>query len=432
MDKNTFALKPPMGWNSYDCFGHAVDENEFKMNVDYVAEHLKEYGWEYCIVDFCWSYPIKKPIYAPNQTYADGKFDVELNLDEYGRPLPAPEKFPSANGSFKYLADYCHQRGLKFGVHLMRGIPRQAVEYKLPILGTDGITADMIISGEDCDWLNHNKGIDMDKPGAEEYLDSIFRQYAEWEVDYIKLDDAARPYTDGRKKEVEGYHNAILKTGRPMVLSLSPGAISADTAPVQDAEHFMEFANAWRIKDDVWDKSKHLREIFPIASKWVQYTGAGHFPDCDMLPIGRLLKCGGFGGERDSRLTESEKEVMLSLWSLIRSPLMMGGHLPESKEEDLKFYKQREIIDINQNSHDNRVVVDDNKFPIWGAKVGDTEYIACFNVAKGIRLKAFSVDVPDGYSVADVWRKKQVRVHNGKVRFILKPMSVKLLRIEKL
>lgn len=429
MDKNDFAPKPPMGWNSYDCFGHAVDEDEFKANVDYIAEHLKEYGWEYCIVDFCWSYPIKKPIYAPNQTFENGKFDVELCLDEYGRPLPAPEKFPSANGSFRYLADYCHQRGLKFGIHLMRGIPRQAVEYKLPILGADGITADKIISGEDCDWLNHNKGIDMDKPGAKEYLDSLFKQYAEWEVDYIKLDDAARPYTIGRKKEVEGYHNAIIGAGRPMVLSLSPGAISHETAPIEDAEHFIKYANAWRIKDDVWDKTKHLRDIFPIAKKWVPFTGSGHFPDCDMLPIGRLLKCGGFGGERDSRLTKCEKEVMLTLWALIRSPLMMGGHLPESKEEDLEFYKQKEIIDINQNSYDNRVIVDDGKFPVWGAKVGKTEYVAYFNIAKGITLKYVAHDVSDGEEVVDVWSGKRLRPLSGKVRFILRPMSVKLLRI---
>ena len=431
MNKNDFAPKPPMGWNSYDCFGHAVDENEFKQNVDYVAENLKQYGWEYCVVDFCWSYPIKNIINAPSQTFENGKFDVELWLDDYGRPIPAPTKFPSANGSFKYLADYCHERGLKFGIHLMRGIPRQAVEYKLPIYGTDGITADMIISNEDCDWLNHNKGIDMDKKGAQEFLDSIFKQYAEWDVDYIKLDDASRPYTLQRRKEVEGYHKAIMNCGRPMVLSLSPGAISHETAPVEEAEHFMKYANAWRIKDDVWDNTKHLRDIFPIAKKWVKFIGRGHYPDCDMLPIGRLLKCGGFGGERDSRLTKKEKEVMLTLWALMRSPLMMGGHLPESKEEDLNFFKQEEVIDINQNSTDNRVVDDNDNYPIWGAKVGEKEYQACFNIAKGFLPKFWSVSVPNGYKAFDVWSGKELNVRKGKTRFCLAPMSVKLIRMEK-
>lgn len=431
MNKNDFAVKPPMGWNSYDCFGHSVDENEFKENVDYVVKNLKQYGWEYCVVDFCWSYPLKGIINAPHQNFENGKFDVELWLDDYGRPIPAPTKFPSANGSFKYLADYCHERGLKFGIHLMRGIPRQAVEYKLPIYGADGITADMIISGEDCDWLNHNKGIDMDKEGAQAFLDSIFKQYAEWEVDYIKLDDAARPYSLGRRKEVEGYHKAIMNCGRPMVLSLSPGAISHESAPVEEAEHFIKYANAWRIKDDVWDNVRHLRDIFPIAKKWVNFIGEGHYPDCDMLPIGRLLKCGGFGGERDSRLTQSEKEVMLTLWALMRSPLMMGGHLPESKEEDLKFYKQKEIISINQNSTDNRVIVDSDKYPVWGAKVDDKEYQAYFNISKGVLPKRITIKVKNGFKLYDVWAGKELSVKNGKVNFWLKPMSVKLIRKEK-
>lgn len=430
MNKNDFAPTPPMGWNSYDCFGHAVDEKEFKENVDYVEKHLKEYGYQYCVVDFCWSYPNKGIINAPNQNFQDGKFDVELRLDEYGRPIPAPTKFPSAKGSFKYLADYCHERGLKFGIHLMRGIPRQAVEYKLPVLGACGVTADMIISGEDCDWLNHNKGIDMDRTGAQEYLDSLFAQYAEWGVDYIKLDDASRPYTLGRRKEVEGYHKAIMKTGRPMVLSLSPGAISHESAPVEEGEHFVKYANAWRIKDDVWDNKKHLRDIFPIAKKWVNFIGAGHYPDCDMLPIGRLLKCGGFGGERDSRLTTKEKEVMLTLWALMRSPLMMGGHLPESKEEDIAFYKQKEVIEINQNSTDNRVVVDDDKYPVWGAKIGKKEYLAYFNTSKRPLPKLFTLKVESGVKAVDVWSGKELKIKRGKIRFMLFDLETKLIRLE--
>lgn len=431
MHKNDFALKPPMGWNSYDCFGHSVDENQFKENVDYVSKHLKKYGWEYCIVDFCWSYPIKGVINAPNQKYENGRFDVELWLDDHGRPIPAPTKFPHANGSFKYLADYCHEKGLKFGIHLMRGIPRQAVEYKLPIYGMSGVTADKIISGEDCDWLNHNKGIDMDKEGAQEYLDSLFMQYAEWEVDYVKIDDIARPYTSGRKKEVEGYLKAIMKSGRPMVLSLSPGAISHETAPISEAEHFIQYANAWRIKDDVWDKTKHLRDIFPIAKKWVKYIGEGHYPDLDMLPIGRLLKCGGFGGERDSKLKENEKEVMLTLWALMKSPLMIGGHLPGSKEEDLKFFRQEEVIDVNQNSTENKLIVDDDKFPIWGAKVRDREYQAYFNISKGILPKRFEIKLPSDAKAFDVWQGKEIKIKKRKARFWLMPMSVKLVRMEK-
>ncbi|MBO7156245.1 MAG: hypothetical protein J6V83_02455, partial [Clostridia bacterium] len=170
--------------------------------------------------------------------------------------------------------------------------------------------------------------------------------------------------------------------------------------------------------------------IFPIASKWVNFIGEGHFPDCDMLPIGRLLKCGGFGGERDSRLTEKEKEVMLTLWAMMRSPLMMGGHLPESKEEDLKFYKNREVIKINQDSTENRVITDSMKYPVWGAKVDGTEYVACFNVSKGIMPKFFNVEVK-GAKAFDVWQGKELKIKHGKVRFSLTKNSCKLIRIIK-
>lgn len=431
MNKNDFQQKPAMGWNSYDCFGHSVTESEFKENVDFLATHLKEYGWEYCVVDFCWSYPLVGAIYPPNQNFKDSKCDVELWLDEWGRPIPAPTKFPSANGSFKYLADYCHERGLKFGIHLMRGVPRQAVEYKLPIKGADGVTADMIISGEDCEWLNHNKGIDMEKKGAQEYLNSLFEQYAEWEVDYIKLDDASRPYTKGRMKEVEGYHKAIINSGRVMTLSLSPGAISHETAPVEEGEHFIKYSNSWRIKDDVWDSTKHLRDIFPIAKKWISFIGKGHYPDLDMLPIGRLLKCGGFGGERDSKLTKSEKEVMLTLWAIMRSPLMIGGHLPESKEEDLSFFKQREIIDINQNGTETTLIEYSDNYSVWGIKVNDREYRAYFNTSKNKIPKRVVARSEKSGKLTDVWKEKEIKVRKERVVFYLKNMSVKLIRMEK-
>ena len=216
-----------------------------------------------------------------------------------------------------------------------------------------------------------------------------------------------------------------------MVLSLSPGAISHETAPIEEAEHFVTYANAWRIKDDVWDNSKHLRDIFPIAKKWVKFIGRGHYPDCDMLPIGRLLKCGGFGGERDTRLTKEEKEVMLTLWALMKSPLMMGGHLIESKEEDLAFYKQEEVIAINQNSIDNRVITDDNKYPVWGAKVDEKDYQAYFNIAKGIVPKYTRIAIPEGCKAFDVWAGKEIKQRKRKIGVWLKPMSVKLIRMEK-
>ncbi len=214
------ALTPPMGWNSYDCYGSAVHEEEIKANADYMAKYLMPYGWKYIVVDFLWSYnnPSGSRIGNPFQKrLEDGSYIPWLSMDQYGRLLPDANKFPSAFGDngFKPLSDYIHSFGLKFGIHVMRGIPRQAVWAKTPVLGTNGITSDMIADTTSiCPWLNHMYGLNMKKPGSQEYLNSILKLYASWNVDFIKVDDIARPYS---KEEIEGYKNAIDLSGRQMV-----------------------------------------------------------------------------------------------------------------------------------------------------------------------------------------------------------------------
>jgi alpha-galactosidase len=250
------ALTPPMGWNSYNCFGSAVHEDEVKANADYIAKNLKQYGWQYVVVDFLWSYdnPPGSNIGNPFQkNLQDGSYIPWLTMDQWGRLLPQPTKFPSAFGGkgFGPLAAYIHSLGLKFGVHVMRGIPRQAVWAKSPVKGTNGITADMVAdTNSKCPWMNHMYGLNMKKPGAQEYLNSLLQLYAEWGVDFIKVDDLSRPYSE---LEVEGYSKAIKNCGRPIVLSLSPGA-----TPVAEADHAVINANMWRMADDFWDNWKEI------------------------------------------------------------------------------------------------------------------------------------------------------------------------------
>ena len=164
-----WAQTPPMGWNSWDCYGPTVMEKEVRANTDYMAEKLKQYGWEYIVVDIRW--------FVANDTAGGyNQVDPQYVLDEYGRYQPAVNRFPSAadGKGFKELADYVHSKGLKFGIHIMRGIPKVAVEKKLPVLGADGVTADQIYSPEgQCGWLRDNYTIVADRPGAQEYYNSI-------------------------------------------------------------------------------------------------------------------------------------------------------------------------------------------------------------------------------------------------------------------
>ncbi len=249
--QSNLASTPPMGWNSYNCFGSAVHEDEVKANADYMAKNLKQFGWQYIVVDFLWAYdnPPGSTVGNPFRSrLPDGSYIPWLSMDQYGRLLPDANKFPSSFGGngFKPLSNYIHSLGLKFGIHVMRGIPRQAVWAKSAVLGTNGITADMIADTSSvCPWLNHMYGLNMQKPGAQEYLNSILKLYASWDVDFIKVDDISRPY---RTAEIEGYYKAIQNCGRSVVLSLSPGE-----TPVKDSAHVKEYANMWRMADDFWD-----------------------------------------------------------------------------------------------------------------------------------------------------------------------------------
>src|SRR6266436_1130575 len=267
-----WAPKPPMGWNSWDCFATSVTEAQTKAQADQMARLLAQYGWRYIVVDIQWYEPHAKDFnYRPN---------AKLMMDEWGRLWPATNRFPSsANGvGFKALTDYVHGQGLKFGVHLLRGIPRQAVEQNTAIKGTSFRAADIADRTSACSWNGDMWGVDMTKPGAQEYYESVFALFAEWGIDFVKVDDISRPY---HRSEIEAIRRAIDRTGRPMVLSLSPGE-----TPLDAGEHVSRQANLWRVSDDFWDKWPLLLEQFERLEKWTPFRGPGHFPDADMLPLG--------------------------------------------------------------------------------------------------------------------------------------------------
>jgi len=287
----SWALTPPMGWNSWDCFGPTVEEHEVKANADYMAKYLKKYGWEYVVVDIRWFVENDK---AGGYNQKDPRYVI----DEYGRYLPAVNRFPSAAGGkgFRELADYIHGKGLKFGIHIMRGVPKTAVERKLPVKGAGNITADQIYSTEmQCEWLRDNYTIVAGKPGAQEYYDSLFELYAGWGVDFVKVDDLSKPY---HRDEIEMIRKAIDKCGRPIVFSTSPGA-----TPVSAADHVSRNANMWRMVNDVWDIWGDVTHLLDVSQDWYPYIAPGTWPDCDMIPLGHIAIRGERGKPRMTRLT---------------------------------------------------------------------------------------------------------------------------------
>lgn len=402
------ANTPPLGWNSYNCFGSAVHEDEVKANADYMASHLKQYGWQYIVVDFLWSYdnPPGSNIGNPFQrNLQDGSYVPWLTMDKWGRLLPQPNKFPSAFGGhgFKPLSDYIHGLGLKFGIHVMRGIPRQAVWAKTPVMGAPGITADMIADTSSvCPWMNHMYGLNMNKPGAQAYLNSLLQLYADWEADFIKVDDLSRPYSNA---EVEGYKKAIDQCGRPVVLSLSPGA-----TPVAQAAHAAQYSNMWRMADDFWDNWKEILQMMDFAKQWEGVGGAGHWPDCDMLQIGKLSKRGPVGQERYSRFTDDELYTHITFWSIYKSPLMIGGNLPENRELENKLLTNEEVLAVNQQGEHPVQLLKTDSSSVWmsAADGGKNRYVAVFNLAStnaAIALPVKLLGLKGKLAVRDLWKK---------------------------
>lgn len=398
----------PMGWNSFDCYGRYTYEQDVKANIDFLAEHLKEYGYEYVITDIGW-YGMFQYDYE-GQKYPSERHASDVCLDEYGRYISSEKMYP---GTVKAMCSYAHEKGLKFGVHLMRGVPRKAVELKLPIKGTD-YTCDMIANQEDtCVWCHYNYGIDMSKPGAYEYYKSVIELMEEWEIDFIKYDDIT-----GFPEEIKAVSRAIEEISRPMVLSLSPGG---DTK-----EEFMDAytgANMLRITEDIWDNQKSIDQVFERLKTFYKYQGSDFYIDLDMLAIGHLMLCrprdqfgagssnalvSGQGLERMCELTEAQQQTFMTIRALCASPLMIGSDLPTMGELAGALVTNRDMIDCNQRTTGYEPLESEEGILIWKSNAG---YVGIFNTdaeKKSYNLSAEKLGLNGEVSVKDVWKSEMI------------------------
>ena len=403
---NGVASTPPMGWNSYDSFNWSVTEADVRANADYMRDNLRRFGWQYIIVDWAWYFPGRHNG-SPNQ---DANLQPRLRMDGNGRLLPDTTRFPSAAGGngFRPLADYVHAQGLKFGLHLMRGIPRQAVADNVPILGTSA-RANQINNNTTASWLNLMWGLNMSNPAAQSYLDSVVQLLASWGVDYVKVDDIAAPTY--RQAEIEGYHRAIEHSGRPMVLSLSPGA-----TPLANGPHVQANAHMWRTANDLWDNWPALEALFDVLRDWTPLRATGSWPDPDMIPIGRLAKFGPVGAPRFSGLTADEQRTLMTLWSITRSPLMWGGNLVENRASELALMTNAAVLAVDQNSANNRQLTGGTR-QVWTADVPGTnhKYVALFNreaSAAGVTVNLANLGIGSA-TVTDLWSGANLGTASG-------------------
>lgn len=445
----SWAERPVMGWNSWDCFGAGVNQEQTLANAQYMQDKLLAHGYSLITVDIQWYEPL-----AHTTAYRRG---AVLEMDSNGRLLPAPNRFPLTNEtrSFKPLADKLHAMGLKFGLHLMRGIPRQAVEQNVPILGAEklkegGVHAADIASKTDiCRWNTDMYGVDMSQPGAQEYYDSVFALMASWEIDFIKVDDLSAPRY--HTAEVEAIRKAIDKTNRPIVLSTSPGA-----TPISQGSHVEMHANQWRISNDFWDDWRALYAQFRRLDDWTPFRGPGHFPDADMLPLGNVRAWQQTGNW--TKLSHDEQITLMTLWPIARSPLIIGANLPASDEFTLSILTNDEVIAVDQDSTNNHQLFNRDGQIAWLADVPNSgaKYLALFNAASAssgegrgaaaqppaaaaepasMEAATISVALTDlgltgPCKIRDLWAHKNLADVDDTVSASIKPHSAVLYRVE--
>jgi hypothetical protein len=379
------------------------------------------------VVDYGWYDP------GAHDNNRKARLGADLAMDDYGRLLPATNRFPSASDKrgFETLAGTVHAMGLRFGIHIMRGIPRNAVKNNLPIENSRFKAADAADTNSVCEWCPDMFGVRADSPAGAAYYDSIFRLYAEWGVDFVKMDDASFPYATN---EILAARTSINKLKRPIILSLSPGE-----TPISQAAHVATYANLWRVSGDFWDEWKPLTNMFTLGARWRESIGMGRWADCDMLPLGHLSIGGrSVGADRQTRLSHSEQVTLMTYWALLPSPLMMGGNLPDSDPWTLALLTNPEVIEINQDSLALGASPVNTKGQglVWSKKLVHTHSMAVgmFNLddsEQTITLDWSALGIKGSYLVRDLWLRKSLGIMDGKFVATIPAHGAMLIRLTK-
>ena len=425
--ERALAPTPPMGWNSWDSYGLTVNESEFRANMLVLDAQLKEFGWQYVVVDEGW--------YLQNPELASTPDRLRYTLNAHGQYDPAPSRFPSSlqGAGFQPLAEAAHQNGLKFGIHIIRGIPRKAVQANTRIGLTRFHAAAAADTSDTCPWNPDNYGV-KDNAAGQAWYDALMKQYASWGIDYLKVDCiAANPY---KPDEIRMIHRAILRSGRAIVLSLSPGPTA-----LGNASEVQKYAQLWRISDDVWDQwdkpkdqtagfPQSIKGQLPLLAAWAKYVKPGSWPDADMLPIGQLRPAPGYGKPRPSALTQDEQRTMITLWAIARSPLFIGGNLTQMDDALKSLLTDPGVLAVDQHAADSHPVPTRNPDLIaWvshstpstsgeTSTPADTQYLAIVNTGNAPihidrTFAEFGFIDRAQYRVRDLWMRKELGVLNA-------------------
>ena len=293
-------LTPPMGWNSWNTFGHDIDENMIKETADVmVSSGLLAAGYDYLVIDDCWQ---------------------EKKRGKDGRLVASKEKFPSG---MKAIADYVHSKGLKFGMYTCVGT---------------------MTCGE--------------YPGSNDYEFIDAQSFAEWEVDYLKVDYCFKPSTDDGAVLYKRMALALDNCGRDILLSACSWGADETYKWIKQTG-----ASLWRSTGDIVDSWESIKDLVEREIPLQQYNGIGCFNDMDMLVVGMR----GRGNVGLTGCTDDEYRTHFSLWALLNSPLMIGCDIRSMDEETKKILTNKELIKINQDGAGRQphLITNNTNHMIW-------------------------------------------------------------------
>ena len=401
-------LEPPMGWSSWSSFHGGISEALIESQATAMHGTLQRYGYQYVNVDAGWS----------------------DHVDQNGRDAWNATKFPDG---IPAVVAYVHSLGLKFGIYLVPGIPKAALAANSPILGTAYHVMDIADTTQPGNTANDGSArIDFTRPGAGAYVQSQANLLASWGVDYIKMDfvgpGGGRVVADNRP-DIEHWHAALLRTGRPIHLELSNSLSFANAAV------WAEYSNGWRIEGDVecyshcpgltnWNV-RVLRR-FTDVPRWIPFAGPGHWNDLDSLEVGNGAKDG---------LTADEKQSAATLWSIESAPLLLGTDLTKLDPADLPLITNREVIAVDQSGRAARPVSQATPQQVWFSQCADHSYtVALFNLgdtASAVTANWSDLGLPSTTTVLvrDLWQHKNLGRVTGGYTATLAPHASMLLRV---
>jgi len=399
------ALTPPLGWNSWNVWGNSVTQEQVLASARAMVESgLSDCGWTYINIDDGW------------QGVRGGKYNA----------IQPNSKFPD----MKALSDEIHGMGLKFGIYSGPWVTTYAGHIGSSCDNSDG-SYDFITQGL-CDEVYKIDRHKLDRKtlryfGSHSFVDADVRQWADWGVDYLKYD--WYPNDEAHTREVA---DAISSCGRDIVLSLS------NRAPFADATVWTDCSQAWRTTDDIRDSWASVSTIgFDLQDRWAPYCGPGHWPDADMLVVGKV----GWGPSvKDSGLSADEQYTHISLWALLANPLLIGCDMASLDDFTIGLLSNVEVLDVNQDPlglQATRLSSNDAGAIVYVKPLEDGSLaVGLFNRGEaptrvGFLMRELGLHSP--VTVRDLWRQQDVATvePEGSWDTLVAPHGVALVRLIK-